>query len=140
MVEQMFDPCTMYAELHCHTNFSFLDGASHPEELVEGAVELGYDALAITDHNGFYGVSRFWQAAREADLAVVYGVEIGLESNPDGPGDPVATAEEWDWRRHAREKGAKGRLRRGRTVRAHGQKPVDLFSPDRPRDIGRCPI
>lgn len=42
-----------YAELHRHANFSFLDGASHPEDLVETAVELGYQAL-VTDHNGFY--------------------------------------------------------------------------------------
>ena len=44
-----------YAELHCHTNFSFLDGASHPEELVEEAHRLGLAALAVTDHDGFYG-------------------------------------------------------------------------------------
>ena len=48
-----------YAELHCHSSFSFLDGASHPEELVEEAVRLGLEALAITDHDGFYGVVRF---------------------------------------------------------------------------------
>ena len=41
-----------YVELHCHSGFSFLDGASHPEELVTRAVELGYPALALTDHNG----------------------------------------------------------------------------------------
>src|SRR4051794_5427719 len=44
-----------YAELHCHTNFSFLDGASHPEDLAEQAARLGLDALAVTDHDGFYG-------------------------------------------------------------------------------------
>ncbi len=69
-----------YAELHCHTNFSFLDGASHPEDLVETAVALGYRALAITDHDGFYGAVRFSTAAKEAGLPAVYGVEIGLES------------------------------------------------------------
>src|SRR3954449_8277171 len=47
-----------YAELHCHTNFSFLDGASHPEELVEEAARLGLEALAVTDHDGMYGVVR----------------------------------------------------------------------------------
>ena len=52
-----------YAELHCHSNFSFLDGASHPEELVEEAVRLGLHALALTDHDGFYGVVRFAEAA-----------------------------------------------------------------------------
>ncbi len=116
----------MYAELHCHTNFSFLDGASHPEDLVDRAVQLGYQALAVTDHNGFYGVSRFWQAARETGLAAIYGVEIGIEADPKGALNPVAGAEEWDRRRHAREKGGQGRLRRGRNVKAHGGKPVDL--------------
>ena len=48
-----------YAELHCHTNFSFLDGASHPEELVAEAARLGLAALAVTDHDGFYGIVRF---------------------------------------------------------------------------------
>ena len=115
-----------YAELHCHTNFSFLDGASHPEDLIERAIELGYSALAVTDHDGFYGVSRFWQAARESGLPTIYGVEIGLEEQPDGPADPVWAAEEWDQERHSRTKGAQGRLRRGRSVRPHGVKPTNL--------------
>jgi len=115
-----------YAELHCHTNFSFLDGASHPEDLVERAIELGYEALAITDHDGFYGTSRLWQAARATGLPVVYGVEIALETDPPGAVDPVATAEEWDRKRHARAKGGQGRLRRGRSVRSHGVKPTVL--------------
>ncbi len=67
-----------YAELHCHTNFSFLDGASPPEELVERAVELGLTGLAVTDHNGLYGVVRFATAAQEAGLRPVIGVEIEL--------------------------------------------------------------
>lgn len=45
-----------YAELHCKTNFSFLEGASHPDELVCRAAELGYSALAITDRNSLAGV------------------------------------------------------------------------------------
>ena len=53
-----------YAELHCHSNFSFLDGASHPEELATEAARLGLEALALTDHDGFYGVVRFAEAAR----------------------------------------------------------------------------
>ena len=119
-----------YAELHCHTNFSFLDGASHPEDLVERAVDLGYEALAVTDHDGFYGASRLWQAAKSTGLPVIYGVEISLEANPDGPADPVAIAEEWDRQRHARIKGGHGRLRRGRNVRAHGTKPTALPESD----------
>jgi error-prone DNA polymerase len=73
-----------YAELHCHTNFSFLDGASHPEELVAEAARLGLEALAVTDHNGFYGVVRFAEAARTLGLPTVFGVELTL----DGPVQP----------------------------------------------------
>lgn len=119
-----------YAELHCHTNFSFLDGASHPEDLVERAVELGYEALAVTDHHGFYGTSRFWQAAKTTGLPGIYGVEIALEGGPDGQADPVTAAEEWDQKRYARVKGARGGLRRGRSVRAHGAKPTNLPESD----------
>jgi error-prone DNA polymerase len=52
-----------YAELHAHSNFSFLDGASHPEELVAEASRLGLSALALTDHDGLYGAVRFAEAA-----------------------------------------------------------------------------
>ena len=69
-----------YAELHCHTNFSFLDGASHPEELVDEAYRLGLKALAITDHNGFYGVVRFSEAARERELKTIFGTELTMTS------------------------------------------------------------
>ncbi|WJK38048.1 error-prone DNA polymerase [Solwaraspora sp. WMMA2056] len=71
-------PVTPYAELHCHSNFSFLDGASHPEELVEEAVRLGLTALAVTDHDGFYGVVRFAEAAAAHGLATVFGAELSL--------------------------------------------------------------
>jgi error-prone DNA polymerase len=67
-----------YAELHCHTHFSFLDGASAPDELVERAVELGLSGLAVTDHNGLYGVVRFAAAAQEAGLRPIIGVEIEM--------------------------------------------------------------
>jgi DNA polymerase III alpha subunit len=67
-----------YAELHAHTNFSFLDGASPPDELVARAVELGLTGLAVTDHNGLYGAVRFDDAAREAGLHPVIGTEIEL--------------------------------------------------------------
>ncbi len=69
---------TPYAELHCHSNFSFLDGASHPEELVEEAVRLGLTALALTDHDGLYGVVRFAEAARVHGLPTVFGAELTL--------------------------------------------------------------
>jgi len=69
---------TPYAELHCHTNFSFLDGASAPDDLVERAVELGLTGLAVTDHNGLYGAVRFASAAEAAGLHPVVGIEIEL--------------------------------------------------------------
>jgi DNA polymerase III alpha subunit len=69
---------TPYAELHCHTNFSFLDGASAPDDLVERAVELGLTGLAVTDHAGLYGAVRFASTAEAAGLHPVVGIEIEL--------------------------------------------------------------
>ena len=79
-----------YAELHCHTNFSFLDGASHPEELAEEAARLGLTGLAVTDHDGFYGVVRFSEAARHLDLPTIFGAELslGLSKPQNGEPDP----------------------------------------------------
>jgi error-prone DNA polymerase len=67
-----------YAELHCHSSFSFLDGASSPEELVEEAARLELCALALTDHAGFYGVVRFAEAAASAGVPTVFGAELAL--------------------------------------------------------------
>src|SRR5699024_7395620 len=67
-----------YAELHAHTAYSFLDGASSPEAMAEAAAELGLTALAITDHDGLYGVVRFAEAAAELGLATVVGAELSL--------------------------------------------------------------
>ncbi|GIG28825.1 DNA polymerase III subunit alpha [Cellulomonas marina] len=82
-------PAPAYAELHAHSAFSFLDGASQPEELVAEAARLGLRALALTDHDGLYGVVRFAQAARAVGLPTVFGAELHLPA-PDG-------------RRHGRE-------------------------------------
>src|SRR4029079_683594 len=65
-----------YAELHCKTNFSFLEGSSHPSELVQQAAELGYRALAITDRNSLAGVVRAHITAKELKLPLVIGAEI----------------------------------------------------------------
>ncbi|HEX2298472.1 MAG TPA: error-prone DNA polymerase, partial [Pseudonocardiaceae bacterium] len=83
-------PRIPYAELHCHSNFSFLDGASHPEELVEEAARLGLDAIAITDHDGMYGVVRFAEAARELGVQTIFGAELslGLTAPQNGVPDP----------------------------------------------------
>ena len=73
-----------YAELHAHSNFSFLDGASHPEELVEEAARLGLEALALCDHNGFYGVVRFAEAARAVGLPTIFGAELTIDGSHRG--------------------------------------------------------
>ena len=67
-----------YAELHCLSNFSFLRGASHAEELVERAKELGYAALALTDECSFAGIVRAHVAAKAAALKLICGTEIVL--------------------------------------------------------------
>src|SRR5262245_35887704 len=72
-------PVVPYAELHVHSNFSFLDGASSPEQLVEEAVRAGLHALGLTDHDGFYGAARFAEAAAAYDLRTVFGAELSLE-------------------------------------------------------------
>src|SRR5919199_5508924 len=68
----------MYAELHCHSAYSFLDGASLPEELVATAAKLGYSALALTDHNGVFGSMEHAQAARALGLRAIHGAEVDV--------------------------------------------------------------
>jgi error-prone DNA polymerase len=76
--EHVFDQ-PMYAELHAHSAFSFLDGASSPDELAAAAVELGYEAFALTDHNGLSGSMEFAQAAAGLGLRALHGVEVDLD-------------------------------------------------------------
>lgn len=91
-----------YAELHAHSNFSFLDGASRPEDLIEEAGRLGLHALALTDHDGLYGVVRLAEAAAAQKVlaggaakpvATVFGTELslGLRSPQNGIPDPEGT-------------------------------------------------
>ncbi len=91
----MVDPA--YAELHCHSHFSFLDGASAPDDLVARAVELGLAGLAITDHQGLYGAVRFAAAAEAAGVHAVVGVEIELldPAAPDPEGIAVPVRRAW---------------------------------------------
>ncbi len=70
-----------YAELHCLSNFSFLRGASHPEELVERAAALGYAALALTDECSLAGAVRAHLAAKECGLKLIHGTEVVFESH-----------------------------------------------------------
>jgi error-prone DNA polymerase len=69
----------VYVELHAHSAYSFLDGASLPEELAARAAELGYEALALTDHDGVYGSLEFAHAAKALGVRPITGVEVTLE-------------------------------------------------------------
>src|SRR5205814_1086074 len=65
-----------YAELHCKSNFSFLEGASHADELILRAAELGYAALAVTDRESLAGIVRAHVAAKQLDLRLIIGAEV----------------------------------------------------------------
>ena len=83
-----------YAELHTHSHYSFLDGASSPEALVNEAARLGLDGIALTDHDGFPGAPRFAEAAAEhPNLATIYGSELSLDLDVPqlGVADPAGT-------------------------------------------------
>ena len=84
-----------YAELHCLTNFSFLEAASHPEELVVRAAELGYSALAITDSNSLAGVVRANTAAKDHSLKLIIGSEIRPMDAP--PRGALGKRSQWLW-------------------------------------------
>ncbi|MDT9592248.1 error-prone DNA polymerase [Nocardioides zeae] len=90
-------PTVPYAELHCHSHYSFLDGASSPEDLVAEAARLGLHGIALTDHDGFYGAPMLAEAAAavapapgRTPLRTVYGAELslGLGGPQNGVPDP----------------------------------------------------
>ncbi|MBW8763052.1 MAG: error-prone DNA polymerase [Microbacterium sp.] len=87
------DDAVPYAELHAHSSYSFLDGASSPQELLVEAERLGLSALALTDHDGFYGAARFAEVAdmMNASVQTVYGAELslGLDAPQRGAADPI---------------------------------------------------
>ena len=68
----------MYVELHCHSAFSFLDGASLPEQLALTAANLGVASVALTDHNGVYGSMAFAQEAKQLGIQAITGAEVTL--------------------------------------------------------------
>ncbi|MBI1886383.1 MAG: error-prone DNA polymerase [Chloroflexi bacterium] len=88
-----------YIELHCHSNFSFLEGASHVEEAVLRARDLGYEALALTDHDGLHGAMEFAQCARAWGLRPITGAEVTLAP----PSPPAGNKEQ---RTRSKEHGA----------------------------------
>ncbi len=89
-LESPNEPVVPYAELHVHSAYSFLDGASMPEHLVEEAKRLRLEAVALTDHDGFYGAVRFAEAALAHGMPSVYGAELslGLSAPQNGIPDP----------------------------------------------------
>jgi len=90
-VDIVRDPDALpYAELHAHSSFSFLDGASSPEELVEEAERLGLSALALVDHDTFAGLVHFAEAAESSSVATIFGAELslGLSGPQNGEPDP----------------------------------------------------
>jgi error-prone DNA polymerase len=110
----------LYGELHAHSGFSFLDGASDPEELAAEGARLGLSGLALTDHHGFYGVVRFAEAARAFGLPTVFGTEIAIDANDDRVGvhDPsgdhlVLLARSPEGYRHLSTMLGEAHLRRG---------------------------
>jgi len=82
----------MYSELHCHSAFSLLDGASLPEQLVERARHIGLSGLALTDHNDLGGAIRFGQAAEEASLPGIVGVELTVQMGRERSGGGILRA------------------------------------------------
>ncbi len=113
-----------YAELHCHTNYSFLDGASWAGDLVQRAAELGYEALGVTDHDGFRGAVQVHAHATRIGLPIVYGTEVGLPQTDsagaqDSVSDLMAPGDS-----EIPETGAGDTTRRGRVRRMHGTKPT----------------
>ncbi len=70
-----------YAELHAHTYYSFLDGVSSPHDMIAEASRLGISSIAITDHNGLYGIVEFSTAARDFGIQAIYGAEISLANS-----------------------------------------------------------
>jgi len=85
MIRQAAQRRLDYVELHTASAFSFLDGASLPEDLIAQAAQLGLQALALVDTNGLYGAPRFYKAAKEAGIRPLVGAEITLAQNPAQP-------------------------------------------------------
>jgi error-prone DNA polymerase len=112
-----------YVELHAHSAFSFLDGASLPDELARQAAELGYGAFALTDHDGLYGSMEFAQAAAPAGVRAIHGAEVTVRDRADDPHLPrhltLLVRDERGWsnlcrlltRAHARTRDSARRVR-----------------------------
>jgi error-prone DNA polymerase len=123
----MGPPTPPYAELHCHSAYSFLDGVSLPDELAQCASELGHTALALTDHNSVSGSMELAQAALDHGIRAIHGAELDLSS---GRHITLLVRDERGWRNlcriltHAHALTREGSSRRERTEPAAELQPV----------------
>src|SRR3954468_19926182 len=116
----------MYVELHAHSAFSFLDGASLPDELAGAAARWGYGAMALTDHNGVSGSMEFAQAAAPLGVRAIHGAEVDLD---DGRHLTLLVEDERGWRSlchlltraHAHTRGAVDESGEDRAARQAGR-------------------
>src|SRR5271165_5466790 len=90
----MVDPTPPYVELHCHSAYSFLDGVSLPQELAQRAGELGYTALALTDHNSVSGSMELAQVAADSGVRAIHGAEMDVN---DGRHITLLVRDERGW-------------------------------------------
>src|SRR5215211_1596746 len=141
--------CSMkYVELHCHSAYSFLDGASHPVELAGAAAEQGHGALALTDHDGLHGAMEMAQALKPLGVRSITGAEITLE---DGSHLTLLcetragytnlcrllTAAHWHTRRWTRE-GWREPVEQIREGQRPGQDPLDEEPSVSLEEVERC--
>ena len=127
-----------YVELHCHSAYSFLDGASRPEELAARAAELGYETLALTDHDGIYGSLEFAHAARFFGVRAITGAEVtlrGRRARDAARRDPRRVREPLP----AAHGGARGDTRAGREGAA-AARPARPRAARRPQRRPRLPL
>ena len=116
-----------FVHLHLHTTFSFGDGACRIDEVVARAVELGMEALAVTDHEGLYGAVRFYQACQKAGLRPIVGVELTVEPvlGRDGRPRPPAAPGDGHEPRAAATRGPEGGSGGGRSRTEAAQRPPE---------------
>ncbi len=137
-----------YVELHCHSAFSFLDGASHPVELAGAAAEQGHAALALTDHDGLHGAMEMAQALKPLGVRPITGAEITLDDGShvtllcetrEGYTNlcRLITAAHWHTRRWARE-GWSDPTAQVIDGRRPGQDPIDDEPSVSLADVERC--
>src|SRR5664280_2682764 len=124
-------PGTPYVELHCHSAYSFLDGVSLPQELAQRAGELGYAALALTDHNSVSGSMELAQSAADHGVRAIHGAEIDLTTasgcGARGRHITLLVRDEHGWRNLCRIITlAHARTRDGSSRRVLGEPSVNL--------------